>query len=311
MPKPFQDKQSKAKLAFKANKEREMQMKKWAKHKTNLLKAKIDFQNLKSQMTKQKIHETRNFNNRKANSTVGPIRKKRNRMLYLRNKAQVAKEILELVSHLIKPWWTNQLQITQQSLGYHQLSGIIMVCRTFHQDQAPYLARTLWKWDQRKFWKWQLSQFQNRQENTLTSKPTTAAKRSKWWCQNTILPACVSQLVLKILQVWKLPITTLSRTSHFLTQPLVSHLELKDKIRFIKASSPATEDIQVYILLLRGQEAQINSEKHKQVKKMAKPGERNKCLHNSTLLTVHQSWTMTLRSPQKQLAQLSRKRNSP
>jgi len=28
MPKPFQDKQSKAKLAFKANKEREMQMKK-------------------------------------------------------------------------------------------------------------------------------------------------------------------------------------------------------------------------------------------------------------------------------------------
>ena len=49
------------------------------------------------------------------------------------------------------------------------------------------------------------------------------------------------------------------------------------------------EDIQVYILLLRGQEAQINSEKHKQVKKMAKPGERNKCLHNSTLLTVHQS----------------------
>jgi|TARA_B110000285_G_scaffold232663_1_gene304322 hypothetical protein len=54
-------------------------------------------------MTKEKNHEIRNFNNRKANSTIGPIRKKRNRMLYLRNKAQGAKEILELVSHLIKP----------------------------------------------------------------------------------------------------------------------------------------------------------------------------------------------------------------
>lgn len=153
MPKRCQDKQSKVKRAFKANREIEMQMKKWAKHKTNLRKAKIDCQNPKSQMTKEKNHEIRNFNNRKANSTIGPIRKKRNRMLYLRNKAQGAKEILELVSHLIKPWCTNRRQITQQSLGYHQPSGIIMVSQTFHQDQAPYLARTLWKWDQRKFWK--------------------------------------------------------------------------------------------------------------------------------------------------------------
>jgi hypothetical protein len=59
----------------------------------------------------------------------------------------------------------------------------------------------------------------------------------------------------------------------------VSLLVPKDKIRFIKASSPVMEDIQVYTLLLRGRGAQINSERHNQViiKKMAKQGERNKC----------------------------------
>ena len=200
MRRPYQDKQSKAKREFKANREIEMQTKKWAKHKTNLRKAKIDCQNPKSRMKREKIHERRNYNNRKANSTVGLIRKKRKWMLYQRNKVQAAKEILVLVSHLIKPWWTNQRQIIQQSLGCHRPSGITMVSQTFHQGQAPYLVRTLWRWGQRKFWKWRLSQFQNRRESTSTLKPITGAKRWKWWCQSIILPACVSQLALKILQ---------------------------------------------------------------------------------------------------------------
>ena len=63
-------------------------------------------------MREKTNHQRRNFNTRKVevvnivvNSTIGPIRKKRNRMLYLRNllKHQAAKEILVLVSHLIKP----------------------------------------------------------------------------------------------------------------------------------------------------------------------------------------------------------------